>query len=223
MFSAATKKERFRIIFVLGVMTISIGTLLLDSLWFQGIVSAEAWGYGFSAVFLAYALLSKDELILKFFGFGVVAGFAELVADHYLVATTGTLVYPADELFIWSSPAYMPFSWVVVLVEFGFLGWLLTKKFNLLLSGVILGILGALLVPLYEHWAIGAGWWYYHNTAMLGPVPYYIILAEGLLMIPVPYFMKKLETGKWPLIPAFGLAEGVVMLIACLIAIQVFA
>lgn len=210
--------KKIRTPFVLIVMGVSIAVLVIDSLFDHGIISAEWWGYGFSFIFATYAMLTKDPLIKKFVLFGLVAGFAELIADHWLVAYTHSLIYPLNEPMLWSSPMYMPFSWTVVLVEFGFLGWLLIKKFNYVQSGLILAVAGALLVPLYEHWAISAGWWHYVHTLMIGPVPYYIILAEGLLMLPIPFIVRQINERKALSVIGYGLAEGVVMLLACFIA-----
>ncbi|MGD1846104.1 MAG: hypothetical protein ACFB10_11985 [Salibacteraceae bacterium] len=219
--TAISNEGKRRTFFVMGTMGVSIGILLLDSLFFKGVLSAEIWGYGFTAVFLLYAIAAKDQLILKFLGFAVVAGLAELVADHYLVAISDTLIYPTDEPMLWSSPAYMPFSWTVVLIEFGFLGWLMARKMHPSLAGLLLGVLGALLVPLYEHWAIDAGWWSYKDTPMLGPVPIYVIIAEGLLMVPVPYLLLCVEKSSWLWILGLGLIEGAVMLLACILALAV--
>jgi len=222
MFAGFSPHERKRTYWVLSIMTLSIVILMVDSFIGPSILSAEIWGYGFSAVFLILALVLKDDLLKKVFVFAVIAGFAELPADHYLVSYTKTLIYPLNEPMIWSSPAYMPFSWCVVLVEFGYISWLLLRKFGAVKSGLVLALLGACLVPLYEHWAISAGWWSYHNAEMWGPVPLYIILAEGLLMIPIPYFIKNLDNKNIGTVPFYALAEGVVMLIACLIAISIF-
>lgn len=219
LFGQETPQERLRFFFVLGTMTASIATLVVDSLFFHGVVSAAYWGYAFYGIFMGYALLTQDQLILKLVVFGLVAGLAELAVDHWLVAVSDSLVYPLDENMLWSSPAYMPFSWTVVLVEFGYLSWLFSRKLGPIVAGLIVAVLGAMLVPLYEHWAISAEWWYYHNTKLWGTVPIYIIAAEGLLMLPVPFFVQKMDQSKSPVkLPLlFGLLEAVVMMVAVLI------
>ena len=222
MFDDQTLKERARTWWVLGTMTASILVLIIDSQLGKSILTAQIWGYGFSALFLVLAFVLHDDLLKKLYLFSLLAGFAELPADHYLVSYTETLIYPSNEPMIWSSPAYMPFSWSVVLVEFGYLSWLLLRRFNAVTSGLILAVLGACLVPLYEHWAISSGWWSYQNVEMWGPVPLYIILAEGLLMIPIPFFIKKICDGNLRIVGMSALAEGLAMLLACMIAIEVF-
>ena len=213
-----THQEKMRAWFVLGGMTLSIAVLILDSLYGHGVISAQYWAIGFTVYFAIYAYMAKDELIKKLLLFGLVAGIAELAADHWLVTYTDSLVYPSNEPFLLSSPAYMPLSWTVVLVEFGYIAWLLNRKMNFWKAGILLALFGAMLVPLYEHWAIAADWWSYKNTPMWGPVPYYIILAEGLLMLPIPFFVKKMEKGALHLPVSLGLVEGLVMLLACFIA-----
>jgi hypothetical protein len=207
-----------RTIFVLSIMTFGILLLIIDSMQEKGWISAAWWGYGLSAVFFAYALITRDSMLLRFILFSVTAGFAELVSDAWLVEYTKTLIYPHDEPMLLSSPAYMPFSWTVVLMEVGYIGWLVSRPWGILKSSIFLCFLGAMLVPLYESWAIHAGWWYYQNTPLVLKVPIYVIIAEGLLMITLPFMLRKIENAKPVTVILWGLAEGVVMLIACLIA-----
>lgn len=207
--------------FVLTVMTIGIIALIHDSIQDRGWVSAAWWGYGLSSVFFLYAAIMRDQLMLRFCLFAVVAGFTELFADAWLVMYTKTLVYPYPEPMLWKSPAYMPFSWTVVLMEVGFIGWLVANRWGLLKASIFLCILGAMLVPLYERWAIGAKWWDYVNCPMIFRVPQYIILAEGLLMLSLPYLFKKVQHATYSMIVVWGVVEGAVMLVACLIAYAV--
>jgi hypothetical protein len=53
-------------------------------------------------------------------------------------------------------------------------------------------------------------------------VPKYVILAEGLLMLSVPFLLKKVEQSNIIKTIFWGLAEGLVMLIACFIAFTIF-
>jgi hypothetical protein len=220
--SLPAASDKGRTWFVLGAMTVGILVLIIDSLLKEGWITAAWWGYGLSTVFLLYAIIRRDQLLLRFFVFALTAGFAELLADRWLVDYTQTLVYPHPEPMLLSSPAYMPFSWAVVLMEVGYIGWLITNRWNLMVATIALCILGSILVPLYETWAIDAGWWYYHNTPVLGLVPKYVILAEGLLMLTIPFLLKKTETARLPMIVLFGLIEGAVMFLVCIIAYHIF-
>lgn len=213
-----TSESKQRTWFVLGVMTFGIILLIIDSQLKQGWVSAAWWGYGLSAVFCLYTIIKRDQLLLRFLLFSVTAGFTELLADRWLVEYTQTLIYPLPEPMLLSSPAYMPFSWTVVLMEVGYVGWLIMNRWNLTVATVSLCIIGAILVPLYETWAIDAGWWRYVNTPTFGLVPKYVILAEGLLMLSVPYMLLKASKAKFGMIILLGVLEGVVMFAACVIA-----
>ncbi|MBT1701374.1 hypothetical protein KK083_31060 [Fulvivirgaceae bacterium PWU4] len=214
-FQPETKKRTW---LVLGIMALSIIALIIDSVQQKGWISAGQWGYGFSGLFLVVALVTKDGLLLRFFLFCIIAGFAELASDAWLVKYTETLTYPPGEPMILYSPAYMPFSWTVVLMEVGYIGWLLSYRWNIAKASLALLLFGAVLVPLYETWAIHAGWWSYHDTPTIFKVPRYVILAEGLLMITVPYMLRKVELSKPAGIVLWALIEGVVMLVACFVA-----
>lgn len=209
-------------VFMFSVMGLSILFLLIDSLLADGWITAALWAYVFSAIYIAYAVYTKDQFLKRMLVFAVVAGFAELLADAYLVST-GSLIYPGNEPMIWESPAYMPFSWTVVLMQLGYIGHLMTDQLGWLKSGIILMFIGAMMVPLYEYWAIESGWWDYQNVKEIYSVPLYVMLAEGLLMFLVPFFVEKCRQGDFKTSVIYGLLEGLGMLIAAFIAYQLLA
>jgi hypothetical protein len=49
-------------------------------------------------------------------------------------------------------------------------------------------------------------------------VPYYVILAEGLLMSTIPFFYQKARTSPLWAIPLLGIAEGMIMWLCCIVA-----
>lgn len=204
--------------FILGSMALAVGVLVLDAWKFQGWKSAAVWGYGFSLLYAAWAFLKKDNLMFRFMLFALTAGLVELMADYWLVVHTKTLFYPPDEPMLAASPAYMPFSWMVVLIQIGYIGFLINKKKSLLITSIIVGILGCCIIPLYEFLAIHAGWWHYENTKMLGPVPVYIFVAEGLLMLTIPDLFDRTEKASYGQITLFGIIQGLVMWLACVVA-----
>lgn len=209
--------------FMFIMMGVSIIFLLIDSWITQGWITAAIWGYLLFAVYVFYAIITKDQFLKRLLIFTITAGFVELIADVFLV-NTDTLIYPLDEPMLLKSPAYMPFSWAVVLMQMGYIGHLITDKIGWLKSGICVMLIGALMVPLYEKWAISSGWWYYQNVQEFHDVPLYVILAEGLLMLPIPYFVEKLKEGK-SFLPSvgYGALEGVVMFIAAYVAFQLLA
>jgi hypothetical protein len=211
-------KNRKRNIFILGSMAVAIIFLIINAYFFKGWISATLWGFGFTIAYVLYALITKDALLGRFLFFGMCAGWIELLPDHWLVAGTKTLIYPPDEPIIDSSPMYMPFSWLVVFIQIGYIGFLLTHKIGLFKASVIVTVLGALIIPVYEHLAIQAGWWSYQNTPTIFNVPYYVIVAEGLLMTTIPFFYKKCEKTKLIAIPLLGFIQGMIMWLTCIIA-----
>lgn len=204
--------------FILGSMGIAVAALGLAAWKYPGWQGAAAWGYGFSALYAAWALLKKDNLMFRFILFALTAGFAELIADYWLVVHTKTLFYPPGEPMLAASPAYMPFSWMVVLIQIGYIGFLINKKKPLLFTSMVVGVLGCCIIPFYEFLAIQAGWWHYEHTAMIGPVPIYIFVAEGLLMLTIPDLFDRTEKASYGKITLLGLIQGLVMWVACIIA-----
>lgn len=210
--------DRKRNIFILGSMAFAVLCLVFNAYFFKGWVSAALWGFGFSIAYIVYAIVTKDALLGRFILFAMCAGWIELLPDHWLVANTNTLLYPSDEPIIDSSPLYMPFSWLTVFIQVGYIGFLLYKKLGLFKASLLVIVIGAITIPLYEHLAIQAGWWSYHDTPMIFNVPWYVIVAEGLLMATVPFFYSRAEKSKWIYIPLLGIIQGMVMWLCCIIA-----
>ncbi|MBC6697458.1 DUF6989 domain-containing protein [Hymenobacter puniceus] len=215
-----TRATRYRLPVMLGLMTVGILALIHDSITGLGWTTAARWGYLLTAAYALYAFWARDVVVGRLLGFALVAGLAELPADAYLVHTTKTLVYPIPEPMLWASPVYMPFSWAVVLTQIGFVAWLLLPRLGPWRTGLLLVPVSGVLIPLYEKWAISAGWWQYRGAPSWHGVPYYIFLAEALLMLPVPWLLQHAvgKGGRW--VALSGLAEGAVMLLACWVAFR---
>ncbi|UXP31522.1 hypothetical protein N6H18_14315 [Reichenbachiella agarivorans] len=196
----------------------SLGASIIEA----GPVTASIITYSLYGFYWYYALSKKNPLILKLVIFGTVAGVMELVTDHYLVEWIDSLVYPSKEWMIWSSPAYMPFAWSNVILQLGFIGVLLTQKTNLWKASIILGIAGGMYIPLYEHLAKDAGWWWYHdNTTMILNAPVYVIICEALISLSLPLVIYYAEHHKPTKAVLLGLAEGVWILISAILAFTI--
>jgi hypothetical protein len=84
---------------------------------------------------------------------------------------------------------------------------------------VLTGLTGALLVPFFEETAWYAGWWRYTATRLLlGHVPAYVILFEGLIAAALPLLVVGLPRLPWRFVALCGLALGVWMPVAALVA-----
>lgn len=196
----------------------SFGSSVLTS----GPISASIITYGLYVFYWFYAIRYDNPLVLRLAIFGTIAGILELVTDHYLVSTINSLVYPGNEMMIWSSPAYMPFAWSNVLLQLSFVGVLLTKRFGLIKASVFLCIAGGMYIPMYEHLAKNAGWWWYHNnTTMILNAPLYVIVCEALISLSLPLLLYYSEHNKVGKTLGLGAIEGVWILASAFIAFTI--
>lgn len=205
------------------VILASSGLLIAWSLgasWLAaGPVSASIITYFLYLFYWFYGFKFKNPLVIRLMVFGSIAGILELFTDHYLVSTIDSLVYPGGELMVWSSPMYMPFAWSNVLVQLSFVGVLLTQKKGLLTASIILCIAGGMYIPLYEHLAKDAGWWWYHqNVTMIFNAPLYVIVCEGLISLSLPLLIYYSEHNKLQRTVYLGILEGVWILTSAYIA-----
>ncbi len=159
-----------------------------------------------------YLLRTRDPLVGRLLVFALVVGFGELPADAFSVVVKGTLVYPPGEPMIWASPLYMPFSWVAVMVQMGFIAWWLPQRMRMGVAMLVMALIGASYVPLFEYLAHSADFWFYQNCRMLfGITPYYVILAEAIILGALPPLMKGLENRAWAWWIGLGLLESIVV------------
>ncbi len=209
-------------VIILASSGVLLGWSFFSSLFNSGPISAGIITFGLYAFYWFYALFYKNPLIHRLVIFGTIAGIIELITDHYLVETIGSLVYPENELMIWSSPAYMPFAWSNVILQLSFIGVLLTKKKNLLIASIVLCIAGGMYIPLYEHLAKDAGWgWDNNNTQMIFNAPVYVILCEALISLSLPIMINYSEYNQLKKTLFLGVVEGVWIFISALLAFTI--
>lgn len=205
-----------RLIFVLITMGLSNVDDLL-AYWLhtdKGWIIASALTGLLLAAIVGFIIHYRDELFARLALFGLFAGFAELPADHYAVAVVKILVYPLHGPFIWSSPLYMPFSYIIVMVQLGYLGYWLTQRWGLVWATVAIAVLGGVNVPLYEYLANRAEFWYYHDCHMLfGTVPYITIFTETFFSLVLPFLVSLLPRVSWPVVALLGALEGAWMFV----------
>ena len=166
-----------------------------------------------------YVARTGDSWVRYWLVFGLVAGFTELIADYWLVTQTHSLVYPQDEPMVVVSPLYMPFAWAVVLLQGSVIAHWLVRRMKPVFAGLLTALLCSVNIPLYEHIAKDAGWWYYQDTPMIFNAPYYIIVGEFLLGFPLAWMALSMQRKKsLTFAAALGVAEGLVILVAYVIA-----
>jgi hypothetical protein len=211
--------DRPTTIAVLASSGVLIAWSAVSSLLAAGPLSASIVTYGLYVFYWFYALRYSNPLILRLAIFGTIAGFMELVTDHYLVDTIGSLVYPGKELMIWSSPAYMPFAWSNVLLQLSFVGVLLGQRFNLLVASLLLCVAGGMYIPLYEHLAKDAGWWWYNpNVTIIFNAPLYVIVCEALISLSLPVLVRYADHHKVARTVGLGVLEGGWILLSAILA-----
>ena len=109
----------------------------------------------------------------------------------------------------------MPFAWAVILIQVGYLGFLLNKKNSMLLSTLLTFFVGMFFIPIFECCAKYAGWWRYEVTdKMFANTPYYIILGEGLICMVLPFLFKKLQEKSVSHVALVGLLTGIWILVS---------
>ena len=181
--------------------------------------AAATLSYAEVALVCGYIVWKRDRLFGCLLVFALVVGFGELPSDAFSVFAKHTLVYAPGEPMIWASPLYMPFTWVAVMVQMGFISWWLCQRMRVGVVMVILGLIGAGYVPIYEYLSHSANFYYYQNCRMLmGITPYYIILAEGLLCAALPPLVARIEERSWRWWVGLGLVESVVVYLASRLA-----
>ncbi|GAB4458384.1 MAG: hypothetical protein OHK0029_19520 [Armatimonadaceae bacterium] len=181
----------------LRTLTFVLTTVCLSIVWTVGMArwsgsdgkTAAALAMVQLFLYTAFVLRTRDAGICRLLLFGLVFGIVELVADALCVYFTGTLDYsPSGSAMIWLSPWWMPFAWMIVTVQIGFLGFWIIQKVGILRGALLTGLIGAVNIPFYEEMAYHADWWQYLNCRMIAHTPLYIIVAElliGLALGPV--------------------------------------
>jgi hypothetical protein len=108
----------------------------------------------------------------------------------------------------------MPFSYVVVMVQLGYLAYWCTKRWGLGWATLAIAVLGGVNVPVYEFLARRAEFWTYHDCRMLfNTVPYITILSETLLSLVLPFLVSLVRRVSWPVVALLGVLEGAWMLV----------
>ena len=166
-------------IFRFAVVSIVLMLLLnvVSSFFVKGWMGAGFNTALVSLIYLAYAVKARNAMLTHWLILALVAGWVELAADWWLVVKTQSLLY-AEGPKVVVSPIYMPFAWMLVLVQVGLIAQWFRTRFPVWLAALMTGTLAGVNIPLYESLAKFADWWIYQNTPMILNAPYYIILES---------------------------------------------
>ena len=228
---AKTEQERSLIQFAkaksITQMDVAIAIVIVADYILTSIDAVTRWLYVGSldllltAVLLLFLMTMRTfrPLLSRLMVAGLVAGMCELFTDASGQFVVHSLIYPTGELTIWTSPLYMPLSWLVTLTYLGYFGWRLQALLGLRVAMFVCGLLGAIDIPLFEELSYHGGWWRYEPThLMLGHIPAYVALFEGLIAVILPLLFDRLERRTWLETVVLGGIIGIWMAIAALTA-----
>jgi len=211
------ENEKRNLIFAIIIIAVGYVAMLIASIFALGWVSATVIVFTLFSAITIYIINFKDDLMVKIFLFGIAAGIIELIFVDPWGVNTGSLVYNPGGIFLFKSPLYMPFSWAVAIWQLGFFAIYFEKKWGLLKTTIILGIVGGINIPMYEHFAKNANWWYYQNSPMVFNTPYYVILSEFFISLVLPAAVLFFSKKKWYWSALTGIALGFWMWVAGLL------
>jgi hypothetical protein len=189
-----TPQDHQRFVFILCTLGFVAAWIITNSFFKTGWISALILSFLVLTVDFVYIIKKEDHFLGKLIIFGLAAGITELLADAWLVDQTKTLFYEHGEPLLVDSPIYMPVAWAVVLVQIGYIGYWISQRKGLLTGTLAAGVIGGVIIPIYESCAKGAGWWYYNDVGhMFWNAPYYIILGEFILALALPYLFVQVR------------------------------
>ena len=202
------ERGRLRVVvatILINVVAVALLTRVSWSDWRTGV----ALNLIDNTLLLGFVVVHRDRVLARLMIFGLAVGFAELVADAWLVDFTHTLDYsPGGGPMLWRSPLWMPFAWEVVTVQLSYLGLWLWQRYGSGVGLLLVGVLGAINIPYYEEMARRIHWWSYSGSRMLLHTPWYIIVGEFGIAIVLTVLARLLPVrGTMPVI-ALGLVGG---------------
>ncbi|HEY6285376.1 MAG TPA: hypothetical protein VIX20_06920 [Ktedonobacteraceae bacterium] len=228
---AKTEQERYLVQFAearkITRLDIAIAFVILVDFVLTSIDAVTKWWYvGIIDLILTAMLLilviswrMVRPLLGRLMLVGLIAGICELFTDASGQYVVHSLIYPLGELTIWTSPLYMPLSWLVTLTYLGYISWRLRALLGWRSAILLCGLLGAIDIPFFEEISYHGGWWRYAPThLMLGHTPAYVALFEGLVVAALPLLFDRLERRSWVETVALGVGTGIWMAISALTA-----
>src|SRR5438034_10985319 len=190
----ALERGRLRVVIATIVINVVVVSLLTFAPWSDWRTGATL-NIVDNSLLVGFVVLKRDALLARFLLFGLVGGFAELVADAWLVDYMHTLDYSiGGGPMIWRSPVWMPLAWEVVAVQFGYIGLRLWERFGKL-GLLMIALLGAINIPFYEEMARRIHWWQYGGCRMISLTPWYIIVGEFGIAVVFALLARTLRRG----------------------------
>lgn len=154
---------------------------------------AFSYGYAVASYGIGLVYARYDATVRHLLAIGTIGGLLELLGDHFLVHTAGTLVYPSGYPFLLSSPAYMPFAWAILITFMGYVGIRLGDEVGTTAAYVGPAIFAFVAESGYESLASRGGGWVYTHAPLgwIGHAPLFIVIAEAAMFVTIYYWVRR--------------------------------
>jgi len=171
--------------------------------------------------YFVYVHFFGNSLLRRLFYFGIIVGFTELLNDTWLTEVKKVLIYYPGGPFLWDTPLYMPFSWASILITLGYIAAYLTSRLGLVVATIIITVSAGLYIPTFEKIAAEALWWYYVDSPAINSVPWFVILGEFFLALPLPWMIQKIEDTEFSPVIYWAVTEGLIVWFATWFAMTI--
>jgi hypothetical protein len=183
---------------MLGALALTIAANIIAATLHAGWVTATLADVVVGGYLGALSLRAAWRTVLARLAlFGLVAGVLELATDAAGERVVHSLIYPVGGPFIWDSPLYMPFSWMLMLLQIGYLAWRLSALVAPWGAVTLTALFAGVYLPFSEELAYPAGWWRYAAAPGLGHTPFYVLLFEALVGASLSLLLVSLERWRW--------------------------
>lgn len=206
--SAVVSDQPERLIVVLAISLMGVVGSAVSAWLHLGWLSAWIVTLAVALSIVGYAVVRRDPLLLRLVFFGAIVGVVEVAGADRWAVLSRTLVYSPHGPFFFESPGYMVFSWLAATTQFSLLALWLTGRFGLGKAMVLTAVVGGLNLPMYEHLAKWADWWFYQNVPMILSTPWYVILGEVLIGALFPVVARMAVTKSLPAVGILGVGFG---------------
>ncbi len=215
---ASAKPDNKTLVFILVTLGVTLAGGVLGAVFATGWKGASVTAALADLLLLGWVVWRRDSNVGRLMLLGLAAGFIELLTADPFAVNNGTLHYVPGGPFLVDTPLYMPFSWIAVITQIGYLGWWAVDRWNLWKATLISAVVGAVNIPVYEILAQFAKTWYYANTPMIFGAPYYVILGELLIGAVIPGVVTLAIKKRAGWVPVLGVALGLWMWIGAIIS-----
>ncbi|MEI6583442.1 MAG: FAD-dependent oxidoreductase [Chitinophagia bacterium] len=178
--------------FIVNSIFLTLGFAMLDAWLDWGTTSAFMLTFIMYGSICLHSFSKADSFMQRIIVLGTAAGFTELLANNWLIKGLHALNFPDHQPSFFSTPAYMPFAWALILVQIGYVGYIYSFKKSTTKAFILNFSLGILLIAVFNIVAKNAHWWEYAKSEhMLLQTPTFILLGNGLICAVLPFIFRQ--------------------------------